>query len=63
MTYNFSGSCFHVEWGKKCVFESIIDLYVTVRGFSFASSILERYKKAEKSHTESKNTQAIYQIV
>ena len=38
------------------ILESIIDLYVTVRGFSFASSILERYKKAEKKATQKAKT-------
>ena len=34
------------------VLDSIIYLYITVRGFSFASSVLERYKREAKKGTQ-----------
>ena len=38
------------------VLDSIIYLYITVRGFSFASSVLERYKREAKKGTQKAKT-------
>ena len=38
------------------LFDGIIKLYITIRGFSFASSILEMYKKDGKKGTQKKKT-------
>lgn len=36
--------------------EGVVKLYITVRGFSFASSVLEMYKKEGKTATQKKKT-------
>ena len=38
------------------LFDRILKLYVTIRGFSFASSILEMYKNEGKKSTQKKKT-------
>lgn len=35
-------------WGSQVLLEQIIEHYVTVRSFSFASSWIEKYKQANK---------------
>ena len=37
-------------------FEVILNLYITIRGFSFAASILEMYKQETKKGTQKKKT-------
>ena len=49
-------SCGMEEEVSDNVLDGIIYLYVTVRGFSFASSILERYKKEERKGTQKAKT-------
>jgi len=39
------------EYGETCL-NKIVDKWVTIRGFSFASSMLEMYKQAAKKGTE-----------
>ena len=36
-------------------FEAILNLYITIRGFSFATSILEMYKQEAKKGTQKRN--------
>ena len=47
----------------KRLLEGIIHLYISVRGFSFANSILEMYKKEGKRNTEEENTQTIDKLI
>ena len=47
----FSWSIISAEWEEKeeqILLRMLIDLWVTVRGFSFAKSMLEMYKQAQK---------------
>ena len=34
------------------LFEMIVDLWITIRGFAFASSWVEKYKMASKKSTQ-----------
>ena len=45
-------------------FEAILNLYITIRGFSFAASILEMYKQEAKKGTQKKKViETIYKLV
>lgn len=49
-------SCGMEEEVSESLLENIIYLYITIRGFSFASSVLERYKKENKKGTQKAKT-------
>ena len=40
------------EEESKVLFEMIVDLWITIRGFAFASSWVEKYKMASKKSTQ-----------
>ena len=39
------------EFGEQCL-DQIVDKWITIRGFSFAKSMLEMYKQGSKKGTE-----------
>ena len=41
---------------NNIILDNMIYLYITVRGFSFASSVLERYKREAKKGTQKAKT-------
>ena len=49
-------ACRMEEEVSENILDSIVYLYITVRGFSFASSVLERYKKETKKGTQKAKT-------
>ena len=54
----FYWSIISAEWEEKeeqILLRMIIDLWVTVRGFSFAKSMLEMYKQAQKKSVQKSN--------
>ena len=53
-------SCGMEEDISESLLESIIYLYITIRGFSFASAILERYERNKERNPEGKNTLTVY---
>ena len=43
---------------SKAVLQQIVDLYITIRGFGFASSCLEMYKQTQ--HKTTQKTRALH---
>ena len=51
----FFGALLSVEGEEeesKALLELLVDHYITVRGFSFASGFVEKYKQAHKKSTQ-----------
>ena len=39
------------QWLEEAEEQQLVEVYVTTRGFSFASSLLERYRQSKKKTT------------
>lgn len=51
----FHWACFSVNWDateSEELLRRISELYITIRGFSFASGVMEQYKRALKKSTQ-----------